>query len=197
MGRHKIEWERAVHTREQFPKQEWPQVAFAGRSNVGKSSLLNQIFDHKLAGVSQTPGKTRSVNFYRVDEKFFMVDLPGYGYAKVSKVERHKFSSLIGFYLENNAYLSGVVHLMDMRHPPTKLDLNVAAYLEDLGVEHLVVLTKADKLARGAGMKKHRETARQLGRTPGEVLLFSAVDGRGTKELWTWILARTSLLSQK
>lgn len=190
MARHKIEWERAVHTREQFPKEKWPQVAFAGRSNVGKSSLLNQIFDHKLAGVSQTPGKTRSVNFYRVDDKFFMVDLPGYGYAKVSKVERHKFSSLIGFYLENNTCLSGVVHLMDMRHPPTRLDLNVAAYLKDLGMGHLVVLTKADKLARGAGLKQHREMARQLGRSPDEVLPFSAVDGRGTKELWTWILAR-------
>ena len=148
MARHKIEWERAVHTREQFPKEKWPQVAFAGRSNVGKSSLLNQIFDHKLAGVSQTPGKTRSVNFYRVDEKFFMVDLPGYGYAKVSKVERHKFSSLIGFYLENNAWLSGVVHLMDMRHPPTKLDLNVAAYLKDLGMEHLEVDRRSLSLFR-------------------------------------------------
>jgi GTP-binding protein len=181
-----------VHTRAQFPKERWPQVAFAGRSNVGKSSLLNKVFDHKLAGVSQTPGKTRSVNFYRVDERFFMVDLPGYGYAKVSKVERHKFSSLIGYYLEENQFLTGVVHLMDMRHPPTKLDLSVAGYLKDLGVEHLVVATKADKLARSAGIKQHREMARQLGRSPDDVLPFSAVDGRGTKQLWTWILARTT-----
>lgn len=180
-----------MHTRAQFPKEKWPQVAFAGRSNVGKSSLLNQIFDHRLAGVSQTPGKTRSVNFYRVDDKFFMVDLPGYGYAKVSKVDRHKFASLMGYYFEQNPYLSGIVHLMDMRHPPTKLDLSVGSYLKDLGVEHLVVLTKADKLARGAGIKRHSEMARELGLRPDDVLPFSAVDGRGTKQLWSWILGRT------
>jgi GTP-binding protein len=190
MARHIVEWDRAVHTREQFPKRSWPQVAFAGRSNVGKSSLLNRLFLHKLAGVSQTPGKTRSVNFYRVDEAYYLVDLPGYGYAKVSKTERQKFAALIGFFLEKNPLLAGVVQLIDMRHPATELDLKVTDYLQGLGAEHLIVLTKADKLSRGAGLKQKNETARQLGCRPDDLVTFSAVDGRGVKEIWTWVIAR-------
>lgn len=187
MARHTVEWDRAVHTKAQFPKSNWRQVAFAGRSNVGKSSLLNRIFGQKLAGVSQTPGKTRSVNFYRVDGFFFLVDLPGYGYAKVAKTQRQQFSALTGYYLEETNELTGVVQLMDLRHPPTALDERVCAYLGELDKEHLIVLTKADKLSRSAANKNRDVAAKLLRRRAEDLIVFSAVDGRGVSEVWSWI----------
>jgi GTP-binding protein len=191
MVRHRVEWERAVHTQNQFPASDWPQVGFAGRSNVGKSSLLNGLFGIKLAGVSQTPGKTRSLNFYRVDDAFFLVDLPGYGYAKTSQSDRGRFRTLTGHFLEQNANLAGVVQLVDLRHDPTALDLTVAEYLGALGPPHLIVLTKADKLSRGAGLRQRDAAAAQMKREPDELVLFSCVDGRGASEIWKWILAHT------
>jgi len=190
MGRHAVAWDRAAHLAKQFPEDPRPQVAFAGRSNVGKSSLLNRLFDHRLAKISRTPGKTRSINFYTVDDRLYMVDLPGYGYAKRSKTERQKFSALIGQFLEGNERLAGVVQLIDMRHAPMVLDLRVSEYLQQLGIPIQIVLTKADKLSRGAGARQRQVIAGKLG-VDGTVLLpFSAVDGRGTKELWTWVLTR-------
>ena len=191
MARHRVAWHRAVHTDKQFPEEPWPQVAFAGRSNVGKSSLLNRLFGQRLAGVSRQPGKTRSINFYRVDDAFFLVDLPGYGYARVPQAERRRFGALTGRFLEQNPRLRGVVQLVDMRHPPGDLDRRVSAYLQDLKVTHLVVLTKADKLARAAGQRQRRQITAELGIGADEVVLFSAVDGRGTAALWSWIIACT------
>ena len=189
--RHRIEWDRAAHLASQFPLDRKPQVAFAGRSNVGQSSLLNRLFDSRLAQVSQTPGKTRSINFYRVDERFYMVDLPGYGYAKRAQSERRKFSALIGEFLEKNRYVAGVVQLIDIRHDLMELDLRVSDYLRGLDLEVLTVLTKADKLSRGAGSRQRQTIARALGADPQSLVPFSAVDGRGTTELWSWVLALT------
>ena len=189
MSRHRIRWDRAAHLPGQFPVDRRAQVAFAGRSNVGKSSLLNRLFAHRLAKVSQTPGKTRSINFYEVDERFYMVDLPGYGYARRSRTERQKFSRLIGQYLEDNASLAGVVHLVDIRHDPMDLDLRVSAYLAELGPPVQTVLTKADKLSRGAGQRQRERIARALEVETRALLPFSCEDGRGVKELWTWVLA--------
>lgn len=191
MGRHRVEWDRAVHTKTQFPKNDWPQIGFMGRSNVGKSSLLNRLFGVKLAGVSQTPGKTRSLNYYRVDDAFFLVDLPGYGYSKTSQSERGRFRTLTGHFLEENGNLAGIVQLVDLRHEPTAVDLKVAEYLNALTSAHMIVLTKADKLSRGAGLKQRDAAAKRLGRERDELTLFSSVDGRGTTELWKWILAQT------
>jgi GTP-binding protein len=188
MPRHLIEWDRAAHLESQFPSDGRPQVAFAGRSNVGKSSLLNRLFGQRLAGVSRTPGKTRSINFYRVDDRFYLVDLPGYGYAKRSQTERAKFSALIGRFLEHNDSLRGVAHLVDMRHDPSSMDIEVSRYLRELQPAVLTVLTKADKLSRGAGASQRQKSARTLSLDPSEVLPFSAEDGRGKQELWTWIL---------
>ena len=126
-----------------------------------------------------------------------MVDLPGYGYAKRSKTERQKFSMLIGQYLEGNERLAGVVQLIDMRHAPSTLDRSVAAYLQELGVPVQTVLTKADKLSRGAGARQRQMIARDLEVDGAALLPFSAVDGRGTKELWTWVLTRTREATQK
>lgn len=196
MARHAVEWDRAVHTKTQFPNSPWSQIAFAGRSNVGKSTLLNKLFGRKLAGVSQTPGKTRSINFYRVDDAFYLVDLPGYGYAKVARTQRRRFSALTGYFLEENPNLAGVVQLVDLRHPPTDLDRRVAEYLGALDVRHLVVLTKADKVSRSAGMQHRNRAANTLNRKPEEMIIFSAMDGRGIQEIWSWIVACTKGASQ-
>ncbi len=188
MSRHKIEWDHAAHIESQFPADGRPQVAFAGRSNVGKSSLLNRLFGQRLAGVSRTPGKTRSINFYRVDDRFYLVDLPGYGYAKRSQSERAQFSALIGRFLEHNDSLRGVAHLVDIRHSPGELDLRISHYFREFLPQLLTVLTKADKLSRGAAASQRQHAARELELPPSDLLPFSAEDGRGHQELWTWIL---------
>jgi GTP-binding protein len=188
MSRHVIEWDRAAHVESQFPSDGRPQVAFAGRSNVGKSSLLNCLFAQRLAGVSRTPGKTRSINFYRVDDRFYLVDLPGYGYAQRSKSDRARFSALIGRFLEHNRALCGVAHLVDIRHAPSELDVRISRYLRELPPAVLTVLTKADKLSRGAGASQRQLVARGLEVEPSALLPFSVVDGRGQRELWSWIL---------
>ena len=141
--------------------------------------------------MSQTPGKTRSINFYLVDECFYLVDLPGYGYAKRPKTERAKFSALIGRYLEQNEQLVGVVHLIDIRHPPSQLDQRISAYLHDLLPRVLTVLTKADKLSRGAGGKQRQLIAKELKLDAQTLLSFSTQDGRGATELWSWVLDHT------
>jgi GTP-binding protein len=189
VARHTIEWDRAAHTSAQLPHEPWPQVAFAGRSNVGKSSLLNRVFGRRLAQVSRTPGKTRSLNFYRVDDAFFLVDLPGYGYAKRAQTERQKFAALLGFFFEHNPRLAGVVQLIDIRHAPSALDLNVSRYLRGLGIDVLTVLTKSDKLSRGAGARQRQAIARDLGLPVDAVVPTCAVDGRGTDEIWSWLSA--------
>lgn len=191
MARHDVAWDRAAHIPSQLPGEPWPQVAFAGRSNVGKSSLLNRVFGRRLAQVSRTPGKTRSLNFYRVDESFYLVDLPGYGYAKRSQEERRKFSSLLGFFFEQNPKLAGVVQLIDIRHAPSALDLSVSSYLRALGIEVLTVLTKSDKLSRGAGARQRQTIARELGLVADALVPASAVDGQGTDRIWSWLLAQT------
>jgi GTP-binding protein len=188
MSRHQIEWDRAAHLESQFPRDGKPQVAFAGRSNVGKSSLLNSLFGRRLALVSGTPGKTRSINFYSVDGRFYLVDLPGYGYARRSQAERAKFSALIGRFLEHNPSLCGVAHLVDIRHAPGELDVRIAHYLKALPPAVLTVLTKADKLSRGAGGAQRLRVASDLAIDAAAVLPFSVVDGRGRQELWSWIL---------
>ena len=188
MSRHQVQWHRAAHLESQFPKDGRPQVAFVGRSNVGKSSLLNLLFGQKLALVSRTPGKTRSINFYEVDERFYLVDLPGYGYAKRPGSERAKFAGLIGRFLEDNEALCAVAHLVDIRHAPSALDVKISGYLTQLPPAVLTVLTKADKLSRGAGAQQRRVIARDLHLDAAELLPFSVVDKRGHTELWSWIL---------
>jgi GTP-binding protein len=125
-----------------------------------------------------------------VDDRFYLVDLPGYGYAKRSQSERAKFAGLIGRFFEHNRDLSGVAHLVDIRHAPSSLDLQVSAYLKQLPLEVLTVLTKADKLSRGAGAKQRQAAGRDLHIEASTLLPFSTVDGRGHTELWSWILGQ-------
>ncbi len=165
----------------QLPKKRLPQVALAGRSNVGKSSLLNQMVGHKgLAKVSQTPGKTRSLNFYLVNEQFHMVDLPGYGYAKVALSVKSGFTKLMEEYLSKTELLAGLVLLLDCRRDPTPDDMSLLKQLSERKTPALLVATKTDKLNRDQLRRKVKAFEEQLGLS---VLPFSVKSGVGKKDL--------------
>lgn len=166
------------------PESELPEIAFSGRSNVGKSSLLNRLVRRKsLARVSKTPGKTREINFYVVNRELVLVDLPGYGFARVSKGQRAEWRPLIEGYLKNSAQLRGVVQLLDVRHAPSADDLQMVDFLAELGVPAIFVLTKADKLSRSAVEQRVDEFAEELGVAPEQLVPFSSVTGQGRDEL--------------
>ena len=176
--------EHTVYTLTQLPATQLPHIAFAGRSNVGKSSLINALAGRKnLAKVSSTPGKTRSLNFYRApDDALYLVDLPGYGYARCSKTEQTNFARLIEGYLIKNTALRALVLLLDCRLAPQKLDMDLAAFAGQQGIPLLPVLTKADKCTLQARAQRQRHWAVLLdGRPP---LLCSAAKGIGVEELW-------------
>ena len=163
-----------------------PQVAFSGRSNVGKSSLINVLLRRtrkKLAHVSSTPGKTRSLNFYLVNDRFFLVDLPGFGFAKVSSRVRQSWKALVEKYLVGEPKLRGVVHLVDSRHDPTATDLEMVEFLAARGLPTLVVLTKMDKLKRMARERAVAAAAERLDIDEAQVLGFSSKTGEGREEL--------------
>lgn len=169
-----------------FPRDRQPEIAFAGRSNVGKSSLLNRLLGRrKLARVSRTPGRTQTINFYWINGAFYCVDLPGYGYARVSERIRRSWAPMVEGYLRGREVLKVVVMIVDARHPPTPLDQEMRAWLRAARIPHLVVLTKVDKVKRGARRRTREDAAAVLEiRDPQDVHLFSAVTGEGERELW-------------
>ncbi len=165
-----------------------PQVAFSGRSNVGKSSLINVLLRRtrkKLAHVSGTPGKTRSLNFYLVNDRFFLVDLPGFGFAKVPSRVRRSWKALVEDYLVGEPNLRGVVHLVDARRDPTGVDLEMVEFLATRGLPTLVVLTKMDKLKRMAREGSVAAAVERLKIDEDQVLSFSSKTGEGRDELLT------------
>lgn len=162
-----------------------PQIAFSGRSNVGKSSLINTLLRRtrsKIAHVSATPGKTRALNFYRVNDRFFLVDLPGYGYARVPERMREDWQALIEWYLEASG-VRGVVHLVDARHPPTRHDRAMVGYLAELSMPALVVLTKMDKLKRSQRDASVARALEALELDEDQVVPFSSKTGEGRETL--------------
>lgn len=166
-----------------FPRETLPEIAFAGRSNVGKSSLINALTGSRnLARTSASPGKTRMINFYRLERTLFLVDLPGFGYAKVPKAESRKWRQLVNQYFENRPAIALVVHLVDSRMEPTELDLQLAEWLDNLGMPRLVVATKSDKLSGNERAVQQRAISEAFGGEP--VVLSSAVTGAGSKEIW-------------
>jgi GTP-binding protein len=166
------------------PEPTLPEVAFAGRSNVGKSSLLNRLVHRKkLARVSNTPGRTREVNFFKVNDQFVLVDLPGYGYARVSKERRAEWRPLIESYLRGSPELRGMVHLLDARHDPTPDDLQMLDFLGEIGVPTIVVLTKIDKLTPSERAKRGLQLTARLGLDSDQVIAFSATTGEGRDSL--------------
>ncbi|ACY49374.1 ribosome biogenesis GTP-binding protein YihA/YsxC [Rhodothermus marinus] len=181
---------RSVTRWEDLPDDGLPEVAFAGRSNVGKSSLLNALLRAPgLARTSSTPGKTRQLNFYRVNEQLYFVDLPGYGYARTSQEERRLWGRLITRYLQERPTLALVVHLIDSRHPPTPLDEAMMDLMRGQHVPYLIALTKADKVSGNRRAQAVREVERALQARAMEVPIIptSAHTGLGLRDLWRWI----------
>jgi GTP-binding protein len=173
----------------QLPTDGKSEIAFAGRSNVGKSSLMNRLLNRKkLVKTSGTPGKTRTLNFFTINNAFYLVDLPGYGYAKRSKTEREQWGQLIEGYVADREPLKGFVLLMDIRHAPTKDDLDMVEWLTNSGKRFILVGTKADKLSN-TKLQSSLARAKKVLAWKGEhdILAFSAVTGRGKDELWRWI----------
>jgi GTP-binding protein len=172
------------------PEPKWPEVAFAGRSNVGKSSLLNRLVRRKkIARVSNTPGRTREVNFFLVNNQFVLVDLPGYGYARISKERRAEWRPLIEGYLQSSSPLRGIVQLLDVRHEPTDDDRQMLDFLASVGVPTLFALTKIDKLTRAERGTRIAALTEQLGTSEDQVIAFSAVTGEGRDELAEAVVA--------
>lgn len=176
-------FEASYGTVESIPEPTQPEVSVAGRSNVGKSSLLNKLFGRKnLVKVSSTPGKTCNVNFFDVDGITF-VDLPGYGFARVSKAEKDRWSNLIGGYFELERSFNLVLSLVDIRHEAQKLDSQMIAFLQDAGLPYLVVLTKGDKLSRNKQNAQAALLSKQLEVPRDQMIITSSETGQGIDEL--------------
>jgi GTP-binding protein len=166
------------------PDSPLPEVAFAGRSNVGKSSLLNSLVRRKsFARVSRTPGRTREINFFRVNNGFVLVDLPGYGYARISKEKKAEWRPLIESYLRRTTQLRGIVLLLDIRRDPSDDDRAMLDFLAEVEVPTIVALTKTDKLSKAAVGARAEEISRALALAADQVIPFSAHTGEGRVEL--------------
>jgi GTP-binding protein len=166
------------------PESSLPEVAFAGRSNVGKSSLLNTLVRRKsFARVSRTPGRTREINFFRINNSFLLVDLPGYGYARISKAKKAEWRPMIESYLRRTTQLRGIVLLLDIRREPSEDDRAMLDFLAELEVPTIVTLTKADKLSKAGARERTDAISRSLMLEPDQVIPFSAQTSEGRVEL--------------
>lgn len=170
----------------QYPAPDRPEVAFAGRSNVGKSSLLNVLVNRRgLARTSSTPGRTQSINFFSVAGRLYFVDLPGYGYARVSRDARRSWGKMVETYLRNRSNLKAVVVILDIRRDPNQADLDLLEWLRGYGRSPIVVLTKADKFSRSRARQRASEISTQLGPLgASQAVLFSAQTREGREEIW-------------
>lgn len=194
----KAEYTVSAVKAEQYPQDGRPEIAFAGRSNVGKSSLINTLVQRKnLARTSSQPGKTQTINFYNVNDLLYLVDLPGYGFARVSRAERERWGRFIEAYLNQRRELVAVVLLVDIRHPPTRDDVMMYDWLCYFSKPTLVVATKADKISRGQWAKHLKVIRNELGLKPEHQLLpFSAETRQGREEVWDW-LARAAGITEE
>lgn len=184
MNFNEVSFEFAAGTVDQLPESDMPEVVFSGHSNVGKSSLINKLVQRKaLARVSAQPGKTATINFYRLQE-FRMVDLPGYGYAKVSKAEKARWASLVEGYLSAQRNIKLIVQIIDIRHKPTKDDYDMISFLYNANAPFVIILTKKDKLKKTAYEKRIDEVVDELQDYEGvELIPFSAVTGEGLDDI--------------
>jgi GTP-binding protein len=186
-----VEFLLSVHRLSQLPASELPEVAFAGRSNVGKSSLINTLVGRKsLVKVSARPGKTQGLNYFQVDDRFYLVDLPGYGFAKVPKTMQNGWQSLITSYLETRATLKCVVVIVDIRHEPKPQDTQLIFWLREKNIPCLPVYTKIDKISGSLREKNSRLLDIGHGIDRDERILFSAKTGQGRSELIEALVAR-------
>lgn len=173
----------------QYPTTFLPEIALSGRSNVGKSSFINRLINRKaLARTSSKPGKTQTLNFYLINDLFYFVDVPGYGYAKVSKTERHKWGLMIEEYLTSRKAIRLVLILVDFRHEPSQEDIRMKEFLEFYGIPYKIVMTKADKIPRGKWNKHLSVIRNAFGKPPEDLfLIFSSETGQGKEQAWSWI----------
>ena len=190
-----VEFAGAAMQPGRYPRLSQPEIAFAGRSNVGKSSLINRLLNRKIARTSQTPGRTRQLNFFTINQTLTFVDLPGYGYAKVAKSERTAWQRLIEDYLIHAPNLCGVVIILDIRRGPEEEEAALADFLAYHNRPFLFVATKCDKLKRNQREKQRQILMQQINGEP--LLLFSARDGQGTDTLWQAMLTLTAALETK
>lgn len=172
---------------EQYPEGGLPEFALAGRSNVGKSSFINKMLNRKsLARTSSKPGKTQTLNFFLINENFYFVDVPGYGYAKVSKTERAAWGKMIETYLTSREQLKAVVLIIDLRHPPTADDVMMYDFLKHYGIPCIIINTKADKIPKSKWQKHLKITKEKLNLDPNDsIILFSSDTGHGKDEAWS------------
>ncbi|RTR27350.1 YihA family ribosome biogenesis GTP-binding protein [Robertmurraya yapensis] len=174
---------------DQYPETDLPEFALAGRSNVGKSSFINKMLNRKgLARISSKPGKTQTLNFYLINEILHFVDVPGYGYAKVSKKEREAWGKMIETYLTKREQLKAVIMIVDLRHPPTQDDVMMYDFLKHYGIPCIVIATKADKISKSQWQKHFKVTKETLELHPNDhIILFSSETGHGKDEAWSVI----------
>jgi len=182
------EFIKSAFTESDWPREALPEIAFLGRSNVGKSSLINSLLNvHGLARTSSTPGRTQSLNFFLIDNRFRFVDLPGYGYARVPRIIKSTWGEMATSYLAKRASLVLSIHIVDSRHEPTNLDLQLHEWLESQAQPRLIVATKSDKLSNNE-LRKSVERARRTFKED-KVVPYSAKTGRGRDEVWQQIQA--------
>lgn len=177
-------------SKKQYPENDWPEIALAGRSNVGKSSFINTLLNRKnFARTSGQPGKTQLLNFYNIDDQLHFVDVPGYGYARVSKKERKKWGKMIEEYLTTRENLKAVVSLVDIRHEPSEDDLMMYEFLKYYHIPVILVATKADKVPRGK-WNKHESIIKKAMKfdSTDDFIIFSSTDKTGFEEAWEAIL---------
>jgi GTP-binding protein len=176
-------------SKKQYPQEGLLEIALAGRSNVGKSSLINKVINRKnLARTSGKPGKTQTLNFYLINKEFYFVDLPGYGFAKVSASIKEQWAKFIEEYLKEREVLKGVIQVVDIRHIPTNDDVIMYDWLQHFGIPTLVVATKADKISRGQYQKQLKLIKEKMKLPKDQPLaVFSAVTGEGVPEIHKWV----------
>ncbi len=186
-----IKYLKSVHVTTQLPKDNFKEIVLCGRSNVGKSSFINSLFNQKnLAKTSSSPGKTRSINYYLVDSKYFIVDLPGFGYAKVSKTERDRWQKLIEGYFLADRVITHAFHLIDSRHTPTQLDIVLQEFLMNAKIPTSILLTKIDKLKQSE-ISKSKKIINEFFpyvNVIDDVFLYSSIKGTGKKIITDKIL---------
>ena len=177
------EFVKSAVSERDFLSEGIPEVVFTGRSNVGKSSLINKLAgNRKLARTSSTPGKTQSINYYRLNGSFFFVDLPGFGYAKAGKTEVRKWKDLIGRYFHKQTTIALVIQLVDSRMQPTEMDIQLSEWMDALELPRTVVATKSDKLSKSGRIQQSRLISSSLGGRC--IVMTSAKTGEGCRELW-------------
>jgi GTP-binding protein len=189
---HNVEMIMSAVRPDQYPEEGYPEFALAGRSNVGKSSFINKMIGRKsLARTSSKPGKTQTLNFYKIEEQLFFVDVPGYGYAKVSKSSREAWGKFIQQYMTEREHLRAVIQIVDLRHPPTADDCTMYDFLVHYQIPTIVIATKADKIPRGK-WEKHKKIVRETldMRSEDPLLIFSSEKGIGIEEAWKEIESR-------